>query len=119
MDDAKKQPTRQGAAMSTKQIGRAACDGRKIAFHTGVFDLSGYVVGSDDFHWFVASIHPVHGVYTALVHKSCPVVVFTSDLLSGETEEDRTAVTDIGSSFWEWCGKTFYGPSKEGAVKRA
>lgn len=113
MDEAKRPQTRQGAAMSDKQIGRAAFEGRKIAFHTGVFDLAGYVVGSDDFHWLVAAIHRDRGVYTALVHKTCPVVVFTPDLLSEESEPNRKAVEAIGSAFWAWCGKTYVGPSKK------
>lgn len=113
MDEAKKQPDRQGAAMSTKQVARAAHAGIKIAFHTGVMDFSGYVVGSDDFHWLVASAHPTYGVYTALVHKTCPVVVFTSDLLENEPENDREAIESIGSGFWEWCGKTYLGLSKK------
>jgi hypothetical protein len=113
MDEAKKQPDRQGAAMSSKQIGRAAHAGIKIAFHTGVLDISGYVVGSDDFHWLVTSVHPTYGVYTALVHKTCPVVVFTSDLLEHEPEDDRAAIEAIGAGFWEWCGKTYLGLSKK------
>lgn len=113
MDEAKKRPTRQGAAMSAKQIGRAAHAGIKIAFHTGVYDISGYVVGSDDFHWLVTSVHRQYGVYTALVHKSCPVVVFTADLLENETEDDRVAIEAIGAGFWEWCGKTYLGLSQK------
>ncbi len=119
MDEARKRlPDRSGAVMSSKQIGRAAHAGIKIAFHTGVYDISGYVVGADDFHWLVVSIHREYGVYTALVHKTCPVVVFTADLLENETDGHRQAVEEIGSSFWEWCGRTYLGLSKEGAVKR-
>lgn len=113
MDEARKPQARQGAAMSTKQIGRAAHERRKLAFHTGVLDIAGYVVGSDDFHWFVASVHQEYGAYTALVHKSCPVVVFTTSTLNEESEADREMITAIGTPFWEWCGRTYVGPSKK------
>lgn len=113
MEEAKKPQTRRGAATSDKQVGRAAVEGRKLAFHTDAFDLAGYVVGSDDFHWFVAAIHRDRGVYTALVHKTCPVVVFTPDMLSEESEVNRKAVEAIGEPFWAVCGKTYVGPSKK------
>lgn len=113
MDQAKKPQTRRGAVMSLKQIGRAAAEERKIAFHTGTLDISGYVVGSDDFHWMVAATHPEYGVYTALVHKSCPVVVFTSSTVRDESEESQETIRGIGAPFWKYCRETFMGPLKK------
>lgn len=113
MDEAKKPQTRQGDVMSGKQIGRAAAEGQKLAFHTGVLDVAGYVVGSDDFHWLVAATHKEYGVYTALVHKTCPVVVFTTSTLEEEPQMDRDVITGIGGPFWAWCERTYLGSSKK------
>lgn len=94
-----------GSAMSDKQIARAAVEGRKLIFRTGVLiPLGGYVVGMDNYHWLIAA--PSEGdtsVQTSLIHKSCPLVTFTSEYLSGEISEDRKEIQRIGSPFWRYC----------------
>lgn len=111
MDQAKK-PSKQALDhMSAKQVGRAAAENRKMAFHTGTFNASGYIVGADSYHWLVAIPSADGGPYTALVHKSCPVVVFTPDYLKSESEECQAAVEAIGSAFWEFCRRTYTGSS--------
>jgi hypothetical protein len=96
---------RLGSSMSDKQMARAAVEGRKIIFCTGVLTpMEGYVVGMDDYHWLIAApSEGERGVQTTLVHKSCPLVTFTADLLSGEIDEDREKIQSIGHSFWRYC----------------
>lgn len=104
---------RMGSAMSDRQIARAAVDGRKLEFRTGVMlPVAGYVVGMDDYYWFVAEPSGItldgedveeHGVQPTLVHKSCALVTFTDEYLEGELDEDRQRIRSIGRPFWEWC----------------
>lgn len=101
--------------MSNKQVGRAAYERRKISFR--IFGdrppIRGYVVGSDDFHWFVGvpTDRTNDDPYVALVHKTCPLVVFTNTHLEQEDEESKTFIQKAGQPFWEYCGKTYRGLS--------
>lgn len=94
-----------GSAMSDKQIARAAVEGRKLVFRTEVLvPMEGYIVGTDDYHWLVACPSQENqGVQTTLVHKSCPLVTFTEEFLTGELDEDREHIQRIGMSFWNYC----------------
>lgn len=98
-------PRKTGSAMSDKQIARAAVEGRKIVFYSGVLmPVEGYVVGMDDYHWLIATPSERDlGVQTALVHKTCPLVSFTGEFLAGEIDEDREKIRSIGRTFWDFC----------------
>jgi len=94
-----------GSHMSDKQMARAAVEGQRLVFRTGVeMPIEGYVVGMDDFHWLIATPSDTREpVMTTLVHKSCPLVQFTPLYLRDEDEEDRRLIQDIGVPFWRFC----------------
>jgi hypothetical protein len=97
-----------GAAMSDKQMARAAVEGQLVTIYTTAVNLpkvEGYVVGSDDYHWLVATITE----FVLLVHKTAPVVVFTGHTLDREPESVQEWVTQVGQHFWEYCRRTFLG----------
>ncbi len=98
-------PRRSGSAMSDKQIARAAVNGQMLMFRTGVLvPMEGYVVGMDDYHWFVAVPSDNHEPFqTTLIHKSCPLVTFTHHYLVDEDEVNREKVREVGQAFWEYC----------------
>jgi sRNA-binding regulator protein Hfq len=98
-----------GSSVSDKQMGRAAAEGTQVVmFLASGTDISGYVVGMDDYHWLLASVSEglriVH-----LVHKTCPLVSFLPHGLDQEDEEDQQWVTSIGSPFWGFCRRTYLG----------
>jgi hypothetical protein len=94
-----------GSHMSDKQMARAAVQGQRLIFRTGVeMPVEGYVVGMDDFHWLIATpSNPREPVMTVLVHKSCPLVSFTPVHLEDEDEEDRRIIQETGLAFWSFC----------------
>lgn len=85
--------------MSTKQISRAATDGRKLAFNTMSTSVVGYVVGMDDYHWLVMNLI---SDTLALVHKgSTPTVIFMEEMLAGEGDDLQERVREVGQPFWD------------------
>ena len=91
---------RSGSFMSSKQISRAAVDGRYLTFHTSVRTVEGYVVGMDDYHWLIADGHAGHLV---MVHKgSTALVEFGGGFnLPDRDEAFRDKVAKIGQPFWD------------------
>lgn len=101
---------KRGSSVSDKQIARAASEGTQTVMFLGNAggEITGYVVGMDDYHWLLASVSEglqiVH-----LVHKTCPLVSFLPLGLDQEDEEDRLWVTSVGKSFWDFCRRTYLG----------
>lgn len=94
--------------MSDKQIARAAVAGQRLIFRTVAFTpMDGYVVGTDDYHWLIASPgERGEPVEITLVHKTCPLVSFTDTYLADEPDADRKEIQRIGHLFWENCVRT-------------
>jgi hypothetical protein len=85
--------------MSTKQISRAAVDGRRLRFIFADRTIEGYVVGLDDYHWLVA---PYDSDELNLVHKgSASLVVFTAHTLNDEDPATQERVTKVGQAYWD------------------
>lgn len=106
--------------MSDRQIAYAATAGRKVTF-TSVQALhppiTGYVCGSDDYHWLVAYTDETsENVTTSLVHKGLAPTVTISPVstLADEPPAIRAAIEGIGRGFWLFCDKTYFG--KDGQV---
>lgn len=103
--------SRPRSAMTDKQMGRAAAEGRRMRFVTGVVTYEGYLVGADDFHWMVAV--PASSATTAdfvvMVHKSCPSVEISTILLDEQPSATRQFVERIGHAYWAYCKKTYLG----------
>lgn len=100
---------RVGSQMSSREIARAAVEGRRVTFKyfagNGDHSVRGYVVGSDDFHWKVVVLSPDAQIELALVHKGlAPLTVFGLEpTLGAEPEEYREAVQKIGQRYWDFC----------------
>ena len=106
-----------GSHLSDKQIAHSAVRGRKVTFSffntNPVHEVVGYIVGTDAYHWFVAT--PVTApdrsekVALSLVHKGRVDVIGLGShpSLADEPEEIRDEVTRIGASFWSACSKTY------------
>ena len=98
--------------MSSKQMARAAVNGSRLSFRFGPDDtLHGYLVGMDDFHWFVAEvIHPANGgeptIETHLVHKGSAARVrfHRNAFLTDEDQAIQAEVQSIGGAFFTFCG---------------
>lgn len=105
-----------GASVSTKQLARAAAEGRKITFTTSApasEQITGYLVGMDDYHFFVAA--PVSGrseVDMVFVHKSAPFFkIGRHPMLDTEPEAIRADVENIGGHFIRRCRNEVTGRS--------
>jgi len=87
--------------MSTKQMTKAALDGRKIEFSLpDDKTVSGDLVGMDDYHWLVDD-----GAGPALVHKAAAhLISFSWMTLADEDEKTRTEVCKVGQPFWDAIG---------------
>jgi hypothetical protein len=89
--------------MSTKQVGRAAVDTRKLRFvmNVNIDPIVGYVVGMDDYHWLVAHQPSSPPPSIALVHKgSTSYVDFTNTFLESEDDAFQSFARKVGESFW-------------------
>lgn len=104
---------RVGSKMSDRQMAYAATHGRKVTCTPLIGEaVTGYLVGSDDFHWLVAVPSHQDTVSTVLVHKSAPLVRLSHEAtLSDEPENVRTTIEQQGTPFWEYCHKTYFGKS--------
>jgi hypothetical protein len=94
-----------GSELSRRQLGRAAVDGRAITFFlTRDWSISGYLVGMDDFHWFIVDLEQGS---TLLLHKGLiPCLAINSDpTLQGSPHEAR--VMAVGSKFLNYCAESF------------
>ena len=112
---------RRGAAVSSKQIAKAALHGRKVTMKflrsQPAHEVNGYVVGMDDFHWLVASVIPAYlrvgdeTVSLSLIHKSsADVIGLASDsTLNLEDTDTQKALTRLGGAFWSWCEENYSG----------
>lgn len=84
---------RQGSAVSTKELGRAAVEGRRLilTFTSGA-RVEGYLAGMDDYHWKI--VDPDGGVL--LIHKSAPEIIRISDadLDQAENATEIKAICD-------------------------
>jgi hypothetical protein len=104
---------RTGSSMSSRQIARAAVDGRKVTFqfHT-LRPITGYVVGQDDFHWFVidpSGDNPNLSPETLLVHKGSAAVIKIHSEPTLSTEPEQGYIEKVGSAFWQFCNRTYFG----------
>jgi hypothetical protein len=100
---------RQGSSASTKNLARAAVEGRRLNFHfSPEWQVSGYLVGMDDFHWVIVGTEP-SGPRVKLIHKSAPVVEITDSVLTKETPEFVKRVIEISESFRAYCLKNYLG----------
>jgi hypothetical protein len=101
--------------MSDRQLARAATSGRSLTFHLNdKSHLTGYLVGSDDFHWLVAhdswSNDYFEGRLT-LVHKGSATMISIAPTptLADEGDSYQEFVNRIGGGFWAYCNKTYLG----------
>lgn len=102
---------RQGSRMSDRQLARAATSGRHLIFHFLHGEpLTGYLVGSDDFHWLVAH-HEGSQYQVTLVHKaSSPrITISPSPTLANQDADYQAFVRQIGAGFWSFCDQTYFG----------
>lgn len=97
---------RSGAFMSEKQIARAVVKGQRLTFISAVGELSGYVIGMDDFHWLILCSSDTNPY---LVHKSAAFVRFGPESLSTEKSWVKEAVEEMGESFRAYCARTYLG----------
>lgn len=103
--------------MSDRQIGRAAVDGKRITFKIIAsaysYEVIGYVVGMDDYHWLVA-VPQEEGAGLTLVHKgSADVINIHRDpSLEFEPPYIRSEVEAVGTDFWGFCSRTYLRPIK-------
>ncbi len=98
--------------MSTRQIARAAVEGRQVTFSfTTLPDVTGYVVGADDYHWFVinpSGNNPTLSPETLLVHKGSAAVVRIHTEPTLVQDPERDFITKVGSSFWAFCNRAYF-----------
>lgn len=103
---------RAGSTMSTKQMARAAVEGRRVTatWYPHETSVSGYLVGMDDFHWFFA-VPISDDIETVLVHKTGPDVVKIDreHSLANETSEVQALIREIGAPFVQYCERTHLG----------
>lgn len=113
VDARKATKERVGSKVSTKQLARAAVEGREVTFDG--LGISGYVIGSDDYHWLLAHIERnedgwAYAVSTVLVHKSAPVVrVARQNTLEDLPEKVRDEVQSLGANFVAYCQREILG----------
>lgn len=100
--------------MSDGQIRQAAARGRKVTFQflsvQPVHEITGYIVGMDDYHWFIAGVVPADRrlggpIEKLLVHKARPdaILLHDANTLDSEPTEVRDALVQVGQSFWDLC----------------
>lgn len=116
-------PQRSGAFMSNKQIAKAATHGRLVTFQflstNPAHEVTGYVVGMDDYHWMVASVLPEdlrsedEVLALSLVHKSRVDMVRLASRGTLDQEEVtvQLALDAIGGSFWAGLDRRYNGRS--------
>lgn len=106
-------PPRRGSFLSDKQVTDASRRGRTVTFKVlksqPAHEVTGYVVGKDDYHWMVACPQILEIAQSEdrdlikirLVHKSADLIELdTKDSLSGLAQEHRDAIKKIGEPFW-------------------
>jgi hypothetical protein len=105
--------------MSDRQIAKAATSGKRITFRflssQPFHEVSGYVVGMDDYHWLIASVLPEEEraetdekISISMVHKSrVDLILIGRKALQAEPVAD--AITSVGQGFWDHCDRTFNG----------
>lgn len=101
---------RRGSFLSDKQVTDASRRGRQVTFKIlksqPGHEVTGYVVGKDDYHWMVACPRLVaeageDTVTIQLVHKSADLIVLDpKETLSDLIPEIRDAIKKIGEPFW-------------------
>lgn len=119
VDDRRDQRRRRGSDLSDKQIAHAAMRGRKVTFQyfstQPAHELTGYIVGMDDYHWMVASVvSPVSHddlIVNTLVHKSRVDMIrlHPDSTIDKETPEVQEAIRQVGQAFWHYCEKNYAG----------
>jgi hypothetical protein len=108
---------RRGSFMSDRQLARAAVDGKKITFKIIAseysYEVMGYVVGMDDYHWLVA-VPVAEGARLTLVHKgSADVINIPRDPhLNDEKPHVQEDVRAVGTDFWSFCRRNYLGQSE-------
>lgn len=122
-DTAAPRVERRGSFMSDRQIAQAAINGRRVTFRflssQPAHEITGYIVGMDDYHWMVASVVPEAErpnptdppVLNALVHKSQVDMIRLWPLSSigDEPEPVQTLLSQIGGAFWRYCETRYTG----------
>lgn len=105
--------------MSDKQIARAATLGKRITFRFlsshPYHEVSGYVVGMDDYHWLIASVLPEEDraksdekISISMVHKSrVDLILIGPQALKTEPVSDE--IISVGQGFWDHCDRTYHG----------
>lgn len=117
-------PARTGSQMSSKQIAYAVLAGKRLTFRIPTVGVvEGYVIGMDDYHWFVAHVEDDNTsgdndslVETTLLHKGSVAAINISrkPALASEAHHIRVAVEELGRAFVAWCEKT-YNKAPQGA----
>ena len=111
-DESRSHSRRRGSEMTDKQVEESARRGRKITcrFLTGTsHEVSGYVVGLDDYHWMIGTVVPAslredgaEPISLMLVHKSRVdvTVLHSGSTLGTEDDAAQTALALVGGPFW-------------------
>lgn len=114
-------PSHQGAFMSTKQMISHARSGDSFVFRMPSDTLFGWLVGMDDYHYFVVvhegltdsisnpEVWPSQAMtesktHLVLVHKTAPAIVFMDVNISQVPDEVQDVVARVGDpflSYWE------------------
>lgn len=113
---------RRGSEVSDKQIAQAAINGRRVTFRflstQPSQEVTGYVVGMDDYHWMVATVVPSEErkaneppVFNALVHKSRVDIIrlWPVSSIDAEDEPVQTLLHQVGGAFWRYCERHYMG----------
>ena len=108
--------------MSSKQIAFAAVNGHRVTFAiAGEENVVGYVVGQDDYHWLCAQPKANLDVNSVLVHKGSAATITISPhpTLTNEDPTVRSEVERVGSAFWDYCKRTYFGSNSPRQEKTA
>lgn len=108
--------------MSDRQLARAATSGRSLTVHfLNDEPLTGYLVGSDDFHWLVAHIPHEHAKpQVTLVHKgSAPRIdISPHPTLENEAPDYQAFAYQIGAGFWSYCDENYLGKTPSASTSQ-
>lgn len=107
--------------MSSKQIAYCAVHGRPVIFRFigRDLDITGYIVGMDDFHFLVAIPQEDDSISVQLIHKAAADVIELTNrpTLQDESPAIRVGVENVGRGFWSYCDRVYLGRNEQSNVK--
>lgn len=100
-----KRSIKRGSEFSDKQVAYAVRDRRQVIAHmSGGVKITGYIFGSDDYHWGIVGVTAAE---TVLVHKSSVCLVISS--LDSEPPE---RVRELTEPFRAYVMEKFFGKTQ-------